>query len=522
MKRASAALLLALSLLFSVGCQVIQLTPPLSTQGTQPSAPSADPNCSHADGDNNGICDDCSCSVIVMLDFYAINDLHGKFADSDSQPGVDELTTYLKNARRTDDHVILLSSGDMWQGSSESNLTRGALVTDWMNEMDFAAMTLGNHEFDWGEDYITENLALAEFPFLAINIVSRQTGERVPYCAPSVVVEQGGLQIGIIGAVGDCYSSISPDHTGNISFVVGDALTELVKEEATRLRADGVDYIIYSIHDGYDKTYNNTVTSVYGNQIASYYSVELSRGGYVDLVFEGHTHQRYVLVDPDGVYHLQNGGDNKGISHAEVAYNVANNSSLVTEAEFVSTSVYQNLPDDPIVASLLKKYEGLIAQGDQILGRNARYRDRNALRSLVAELYYQKGLELWGDQYPLVLGGGFLTVRSPGNLPAGEVRYSDLLTLLPFDNQLVLCSIKGADLLSKFFHSTNENYFIAYGSYGESVKNNVDPKATYYLITDTYTSTYRYNNLTEVQRLDQELYARDLLAEYIRQGGLAK
>ena len=170
----------------------------------------------------------------------------------------------------------------------------------------------------------------------------------------------------------------------------------------------------------------------------------------------------------------------------------------------------------------MKKYESLISQGNQVLGKNVRYRNRDELRSLVAELYYQKGLELWGDQYQLVLGGGFFTVRSPGNLPAGEVLYSDLLTLLPFDNPLVLCSVKGSDLLSKFFNSTNENYFIAYGSYGESVKNNIDPKATYYIITDTYTSTYRYNNLTEIQRLDQELYARDLLADYIRQGGLAK
>ncbi|MBQ5707486.1 MAG: hypothetical protein IIV69_04350, partial [Peptococcaceae bacterium] len=52
---------------------------------------------------------------LVVLDIFAVNDLHGKFADSDTQPGVDELSTYLKNAQQTG-NTILLATGDMWQG----------------------------------------------------------------------------------------------------------------------------------------------------------------------------------------------------------------------------------------------------------------------------------------------------------------------------------------------------------------------------------------------------------------------
>lgn len=43
-------------------------------------------------------------------------------------------------------------------------------MTDWMNEMDFAAMTTGNYEYDWGKVPIEENYKAAQFPFLAINI----------------------------------------------------------------------------------------------------------------------------------------------------------------------------------------------------------------------------------------------------------------------------------------------------------------------------------------------------------------
>ena len=129
----------------------------------------------HADADDNGLCDKCRKSVIVILDFYAINDLHGKMSDTETQPGVDELTTYLKNAEETDDYVIVLANGDMWQGTSESNLTRGKMMTEWLNAIGAVSMTLGNHEFDWANDYIRSNIALAEFPFLAINIYDRAT-----------------------------------------------------------------------------------------------------------------------------------------------------------------------------------------------------------------------------------------------------------------------------------------------------------------------------------------------------------
>ena len=256
----------------------------------------------HTDLDDNGLCDGCGMSVIIVLDMFAINDLHGKVFDSASQCGVDEMTTYLKNAYKNEDHVLILSSGDMWQGSLESNLTKGLIVTEWMNELDFASMTIGNHEFDWGEEYIAANAEVAEFPFLAINIYDSDTDKLADYCTPSVIVERGGAKIGIIGAIGDCHSSISGEHSGGFYFKVGNELTELVKNEATRLREAGADFIIYSIHDGYGSS-KSGVGTITDSKLYDYYHPELSEG-YVDIVFEGHTHRSYVLIDDNGVYHL--------------------------------------------------------------------------------------------------------------------------------------------------------------------------------------------------------------------------
>ena len=147
-----AALLLALMMVLCA-CQTPAATteptqPSQSTQPTEPSQPVTTPS-EHADENGDEWCDICGIDVTVELDFYAFNDLHGVFNDTDDNPGLDELTTYLKNAYADEEtYEILLSSGDMWQGSVESSTNKGQLMTQWMNHMGFVSMTIGNHEFD--------------------------------------------------------------------------------------------------------------------------------------------------------------------------------------------------------------------------------------------------------------------------------------------------------------------------------------------------------------------------------------
>ncbi len=457
-------------------------------------------NCLHADGNNDGVCDSCNEGVNVTLEFLALNDLHGKFEDTSVQEGVDELSTYISNAQ-ADGNAIVLSSGDMWQGSPESNLTKGQLITEWMNEMDFVSMTMGNHEYDWGLNYIESNAELAEFPFLAINIYDKATNKRVDYCQPSVMVERAGANIGIIGAIGDCLSSISGEYNKDLVFKTGSQLTNLVKAEANRLRAEGADFIVYSVHGDYSE-----------------YDIALSNG-YVDLVFEGHSHQSYVKADNKGVWHLQNGGDNDGVSHVEVSLNVGNGKYTVDKAKFVPISAYTHLADHPIVDTLMEKYDEQISLSSKVLGVNDKRRERYETLKTVASLYYQAGREKWEKDYPLVLGGGYMSMRAPGYIPAGQVIYGDLQNVLPFDNQLVLCSIKGSDLLEKFL-SLPDNYYICYSASSlETLKASIQASATYYLVTDTYSSTYAPNKLTEIERYDDKTFARDLLAKFIEEGG---
>ena len=484
-------------------------------QPDRPAEPSTGDGCAHADADGDEVCDDCQESVVVLIDLYAINDLHGKFCDTAKQPGLDELATYLRLSDERDDHAVFLSSGDMWQGSGESNLSSGAIIVEWMNELGFVSMTLGNHEYDWGEQAIRDNAAIAAFPFLGINVYDVSTGERVDYCESSVMIERGGIQIGIIGAMGDCYSSISSDKVENVRFITGAQLTALVTDEAQRLREAGADLIVYSVHDGYDSSSSGTV-DVFFPQISDYYGSALS-DGVVDLVFEGHSHQRYTLVDAGGVYHLQGGGENSGISHAEVKVNLITGKVGVTAAGVVSSTAYGSLEDDAATEALEQRYADVIDRAYNSLGRVDRTVSSSELCELVAQYYLDAALEYWGDEYDIVLGGGYLKTRSPYDLSRGAKTYADVLSLFPFDNPLVLCSVKGDKLRSRFIN-TGSDYHTALSEYGERIKSSISSSKTYYIVVDTYTALYKPNGLTVVAEYESGVFARDLLADAIRRG----
>lgn len=472
----------------------------------------------HYDNNSDGTCDHCGSRISAELSLYAINDLHGKYMDTSSQPGVDEFTTYMKGLYSdTAREEILLSSGDMWQGTVESSLNRGQLLTEWMNELNFASMTLGNHEYDWGSDVLKPNSELARFPFLAINVL--EDGKPADYCQPSVIVEKAGVKVGIIGAIGDCLGSISGDFTEGLEFATGGELTKLVKTESTRLKGEGCDFIVYSIHDGYGKSSSATAAQkVSKSDISHYYDVALS-DGYVDLVFEGHTHQHYILQDDYGVYHIQGGGENSYVSCAEVSFNLLSGKYTV-KPKLIGRSVYSasDIKGDPVVDKLYAKYFPESDPYTDVLGVLGGRKQSDEICKQIAKLYFDAGKEKWGASYNIVLGGGFLKLRSPYRLDAGAVTYADVFSVLPFDNELVLGKIRGSDLKSRFLSTDNSNYHVHSVLSASEVKD----AEYYYIIVDSYSSTYKYNRITEVARMGAGRYARDLLAEFISGGGWSR
>ena len=402
---------------------------------------------------------------------------------------------------------VFISQGDMWQGSVESNLTRGNLVTEWMNDLDFVSMTVGNHEFDWGYQRIVENQELSDFPILGINVLNRSNNKRVDYLYPSTTFERGGAKIGVIGAIGDCLSSISGSKVRDVYFATGSALTNLVKQESTRLRnEEHCDFIIYSLHGTYG---------------GGDYDEELSSGHYVDLVLEGHSHANYVETDSYGIYHIQGNAYNQNFYKIVVDLDLTNGTYDINDPVSYDTrndSEYRNYSEDPNAKAIFNKYKDQFEFAYQVTGYNNKTRYATELKTKVSELYYEAGTSKWGSSYNLLLGGGYISCRG-NNLPAGDVTYANLYNLFPFDNDVVLCSVKGSNLRNTQFIIGSSNYYVQWSDYGNQVKENIDDSATYYLVTDTYTSDY-YSTLTVIDEYDTNgVYARDLFNTFIANGG---
>lgn len=448
----------------------------------------------------------------VKLDIFAFNDTHGVVKDTQGKGiGISKMTTFIKEKTQNKNSIII-SQGDMWQGSIESNYTRGNLVTEWMNQLNFVSMTVGNHEYDWGKEYIIQNQQLANFPTLGINVLNKTTNTRVDYLSPSVTFTRGEAKIGVIGAIGNCLSSISGSKVQDIYFAKGDALSRLVKQESQRLKnEEHCDFIIYSIHGAGDRDEGDS------------YDISLSNDHYVDLVLEGHTHQGYSYKDDGNVYHIQNYGYNQTVSQISVDLNLKNSTYIVEEPISYDTSYsgpYSTLASDAETEALFTKYHDKYDFAYQELGKIDSFKNANVIRQKVADLYLEKGAAKWGNQYNVILGGGFLSCRGSG-LDAGSVTYAQLDDLLPFDNDIVLCSVSGYNLKNSQFVTGASNYFVTWSEYGTSIKDSLDDTATYYLVTDTYSSDYTYNHLTVIDTLAKEKYARDLLADFIKAGGWA-
>lgn len=452
----------------------------------------------------------------VGFDIFAFNDTHGNASDTPGKGiGIAKVTTLLKDLTK-DKESVIISQGDMWQGSVESNYTHGLLMTDWMNQLGFVSMTVGNHEFDWGQEAIKENIEIAEFPMLGINVLHESNHERVDYLQPSTTFMRGDAKIGVIGAIGNCLSSISSSMVKGIYFATDSELSNLVKAESKRLREEEkCDFVIYSIHgSARDDEEEN-------------YDITLSSDRYVDLVLEGHTHSPYCYTDDAGIYHVQSAANNVGFYQLSVDLNMKYKSFDITPKyrDTSAYSSYSSLTPDAETSALFEKYAPMYEHVYKDVGYNDYFRDANALRSLIAELYLSAAMEKWGSQYTIALGGGYLSCRGRG-LPAGVVSYGKLAELFPFDNDVVLCSTTAEYFVNtSYYNGENTNYFCSWSEEGKRIQQRLSQgemggSELIYLVTDTYNSDYAPNHLTVLDHLAYGgLYARDLLSDYAESGG---
>lgn len=134
--------------------------------------------------------------AIVQLDFLAHADFSGRLKRSKEAPGYGVFGTTVEQLRKMNPAgTLLLDAGDEFS----TPFWPGAPMVEAVSRLKTDAMTLGNHEFDRGEDFLHDCIQQADFPVLCANIVCKADGRLIPGTRPWVMLERQGIRIGVLG-----------------------------------------------------------------------------------------------------------------------------------------------------------------------------------------------------------------------------------------------------------------------------------------------------------------------------------
>ncbi len=126
------------------------------------------------------------------------NDIHSAIE------GFPRLATLVEELRAEAgaDNVLLVDAGDRWTGNPFVDLASPPLypVVELMNELGYDIATLGNHEFDWGQELLAERTAEMDFPVVCANI-ERSDGAVLGDFEPYAIIEAGGIRFAFLGLV---------------------------------------------------------------------------------------------------------------------------------------------------------------------------------------------------------------------------------------------------------------------------------------------------------------------------------
>lgn len=154
--------------------------------------------------------------------------------------------TFLNQFRKDHKNVLLFDCGDISQGTPYYNMFRGEVEVKLMNEMEYDAMAIGNHEFDFDLDNMARLFKMADFPIVCANYDLEATvlkGVVKPY----VILVRDGLKIGVFGLGVDPEGLIQANKCAGV--VYKDPIS-VSNEVAALLKAKGCDLVVCLSHLG--------------------------------------------------------------------------------------------------------------------------------------------------------------------------------------------------------------------------------------------------------------------------------
>jgi 5'-nucleotidase len=245
------------------------------------------------------------------------NDMHSRIepfpanaAQYAGMGGMAHRASLIKQIRAQEPHVLLLDSGDIWQGTPYFNFFMGELEYKLMSQMQYDASTLGNHDFDNGLEGLQKQLPNATFPFLIANYDFSNTilaGRFQPY----KVFEKAGHRIGVFGLGIEMAGLVADKNFGATKYL--DPIATANAMVAKLRGAEKCDLVICLSHLGYK----------YASAKVDDFKLAAGAPG-IDLILGGHTHtfldKPDVVAGPNGHQTLINQVGWSGINLGRLDY----------------------------------------------------------------------------------------------------------------------------------------------------------------------------------------------------------
>ena len=407
-----------------------------------------------------GRCVNATVNVTVLH----TNDFHGSLQLAGSNPGIARTAAVINSVRTAVGaaNTALLDSGDMLQGTLLSNLYHGSSTIDAYNAVGYAAATLGNHEFDWGQATLAERAAQADFPFLAANVVLNDTGNCATagwnspaFVEPWTVIDVGSganwLAVGVIGVTTVETPIISlASSTQGLCFKDP---VEAIDRHYAAMQAAGADVVVVLSHLG------NT-DGGYGYGIPVYGDQTLARELYahdlpVHLIVGGHSHTDLAAAQViDGIPVVQAHYASRKVGRADFAVDWSTGAVTVT---WQRLTVSTTGTEDPAVKTLVDGFASTVDYQNQLnrvvgytnvdLVRN--YNGDSLMGAFITDAIYQD-LNTDGT----TANDADMVFFNPGSLRADitsaskpyAIKYGELFNVLPFGQATVVADMTGADI----------------------------------------------------------------------------
>ena len=354
--------------------------------------------------------------------------------ENDVHCGIDGYTKMagLRDAINKSDtaYAAVVCVGDFLQGNTTGAISKGQYIADIMRLMDYHALTLGNHEFDYGVPRMRQLLEQVGAPVVCANLY--EAGEPRPIFAPYVIHQYGNKKVAYIGActpetmILEGYSFY--DTNGILLYdLKPKTFYQLIQQAVDEARAKGADYVVLLSHVG------ETPQSM---GFSSHRLVSNTRG--IDVVLDGHSHEIFENAKATNL-------DGKEITVTQTGTQFANigkllitpDGCLITQLVKTKDIPYENVEVTAATDSIHQMVKAVtsevVAHSDYTLVVSdendqwvVRGEETNA-GDLVADAYrYAMKADIGFEN-----GGG---IRN--DIVAGEITYGDIIGMLPYDNTL--------------------------------------------------------------------------------------